>query len=73
METKCAKKCEETIQQEIEIIRTKYEEIIKTLKMKISITQNENVEYLNAIKVQHCNYINFNIFSDYEKRSEMLF
>ncbi|XP_043800240.1 myosin-2 heavy chain, non muscle-like isoform X3 [Apis laboriosa] len=50
METKCAKKCEETIQQEIEIIRTKYEEIIKTLKTKMSITQNENVEYLNAIK-----------------------
>lgn len=51
METKCAKKCEETIQQEIEIIKTKYEEIIKTLKTKMSITQNQNIEYLNAIKV----------------------
>lgn len=51
METKCAKKCEETIQQEIEVIKTKYEEIIKTLKTKMSITQNQNIEYLNAIKV----------------------
>lgn len=50
METKCTKKYEEKIQ-ENEVMKTKYEEIIKTLKTKMLITQNENIEYLNAIKV----------------------
>lgn len=51
METQCAKKCGETVQQEIEVVKAKYEETIKSTKMKLLVTKTQNIEYLNAIKV----------------------
>lgn len=51
MEMQCAKKCDETVQLEIETIKNKYEETIKFMKTKLLATKTENVEYLNAIKV----------------------
>ena len=46
-----AKRREETVQLEIEAIRNKYEETIKFMKTKLLATETQNVEYLNAIKV----------------------
>lgn len=51
METQCARKCGETVQQEIEVVKAKYEETIKSTKMKLLVTKTQNIEYLNAIKV----------------------
>lgn len=51
METQCAKKCGETVQQEFEVVKAKYEETIKSTKMKLLVTKTQNIEYLNAIKV----------------------
>ncbi|XP_071864059.1 uncharacterized protein [Bombus fervidus] len=50
METRCAKKRGETAQQEIEVVKAKYEETIKSTKMKLLVTKTQNIEYLNAIK-----------------------
>lgn len=66
METQCAKKCGETVQQEIEVVKAKYEETIKSTKMKLLVTKTQNIEYLNAIKVRynavtHTFDINFSI------------
>lgn len=63
METQCAKKCGETMQQEIEVVKAKYEE---STKMKLLVTKSQNIEYLNAIKVlynavTHTFDINFSI------------
>ena len=51
MEMQYAKRREETVQLEIEAIRNKYEETIKFMKTKLLATETQNVEYLNAIKV----------------------
>ena len=51
MEMQYAKRREETVQLEIEAIRKKYEETIKFMKTKLLATETQNVEYLNAIKV----------------------
>ncbi|KOC66299.1 hypothetical protein WH47_07368 [Habropoda laboriosa] len=50
METKCDKKCEETVQYEVETIRSKYEETIKSMNTKMAFTKNQNNEYSKAIK-----------------------
>ncbi|CAK9809610.1 hypothetical protein ANTQUA_LOCUS6093 [Anthophora quadrimaculata] len=50
IETKCTKKCEETVQHEVEIVKAKYEETIKSMKTKMGHARNQNNEYLKAIK-----------------------
>ncbi|CAK9804508.1 hypothetical protein ANTPLA_LOCUS4083 [Anthophora plagiata] len=50
IETKCTKRCEETVQHEMEIVKAKYEETIKSIKTKMGHAKNQNNEYLKAIK-----------------------
>ncbi|XP_076387691.1 uncharacterized protein LOC105662510 isoform X2 [Megachile rotundata] len=50
IETRCSKKCEQTIERETEIIKGKYEETVKSMKTKIVDISNENLEYSKAIK-----------------------
>lgn len=48
---KCNKKCEETVQQEVNLVKADYEETIKTMKVKVFVAENQNIEYSKAIKV----------------------
>ena len=50
VETQCTTKRGETTLQEIEVVKAKYEETIKSTKMKLLVTKTQNIEYLNAIK-----------------------
>ncbi|XP_076179007.1 uncharacterized protein LOC143152594 [Ptiloglossa arizonensis] len=49
-EMKCNKKCEETVQQEVNLVKADYEETIKTMKIKVFVAENQNIEYSKAIK-----------------------
>ena len=50
METQYAKNWEELMQKEVDAIKAKYEETVKSMKVKMIATESQNVEYSKAIK-----------------------
>ncbi|XP_053976505.1 citron Rho-interacting kinase-like [Hylaeus volcanicus] len=44
------KKCEETMQQETNLMKARYEETIKSIKMKMMTAEDRNMEYSKAIR-----------------------
>lgn len=51
METERAKNWEELMQREVDAIKAKYEETVKSMQVKMIAAETQNMEYSKAIKV----------------------